>query len=556
VQTSFVEAFAMLHSRWVPAVAITFLALALSLPHAWAFDEHQLLDPVQRENLTIYFVRGGGSGGRAPLKLDQAINQGDARMSWQQKGPVAIENLSDQTIYVPFGTLLKGGLQDQVVSQDVLLRPRSGRIFLPVFCVDPFRSTQRLGEDAAAFQPTGKLFPWLNARLSMLAGSESSKAEQIRQMGIWWSVDTLRSQLSAKIGIPLEPPPAASSAISDKGVLPTSLVLALENEKLAQALAPYLVVQSAPEANHGNIIGAVFAINGRILAADVYQSNRLFLAMWPDLFRAYSTEAVALSNAKATASPNTSTVRDFLSRAQQNEEHSKRKERAFNIRENAATISTEIRDAEIWIHRSYISKLGQSSIVNTPDALAVSILESGSIDNRSIESLGYDESVLLRNDNREHLWRAVVVRNSAETAFRLNTSRLPILNLRDIFSAEMLSTENDGRSAGGHASRTKSNQPTKYVMVALTAATGLFAALLNVLLGHTRRSILIFIRKRSSNLIGIVADSSRVFVRSTFGFFIYSQRLFSRIRFKQFLLFEPTLPWQNELQLWHSLRSL
>lgn len=245
----------MRHHRCVLAVIFMFLALALRLPNAWAFEEYQILDPAQRENLSIYFVRGNGTGRLAPLNLDRAINQGDVRIFWQQNGPIVIENLSDHAIYVPFGALLKGGLQDQVVSQDVLLGPRSGRILLPVFCVDPFRWTGRLGEDAAVFRTTGNLFPWLNARLSMMAGSESCKAKQIRQMGVWWSVDTLRSKLSAKIGTLLEPPRAASSAISAEDALrsrqsswTTSLVLALENEKLAQALGPYLDVLPAPDA--------------------------------------------------------------------------------------------------------------------------------------------------------------------------------------------------------------------------------------------------------------------------------------------------------------------
>lgn len=314
-----------------------------------------------------------------------------------------------------------------------------------------------------------------------------------------------------------------------------------------------------PTQNPGDIIGAVFAINGRIVAAEIYQSNQLFMSMWPDLVRAYSTEALALSNERADTSLNTSTVREFLHDAQQDEGRSKGKERPFNIRENATAISTEISDATgLWIHRGYISKHTQSADANTPDALATNILEIGSIDDRPIESLAYDESVLLRNDNSEHRWRAVIVRNTAENHFnmdegmviQLNTSRIQILSLRHAFSAEMPSIEHGSMSADvPDASRTKRNGVSKYGILAIVAAIGLFTALLDVLLGHIRRNVFLFIRERSRSIIWAVADSFLALVRfPSFVFPVYLQRSFSRSRlhFREFL-FAPMLPAQNRV---------
>src|SRR5262249_40839485 len=120
--------------------------------------------------------------------------------------PISIENLSDQSIFIPFGTLLVGGMQDQVVAQDTILPPR-GRMPLEVFCVDPFRSVPRGSEDPTVFSSTGVLFPSRMARLALLAGSGDNKAvENLRQSGLWWSIETARAQLTRVLGEALEPP--------------------------------------------------------------------------------------------------------------------------------------------------------------------------------------------------------------------------------------------------------------------------------------------------------------------------------------------------------------
>ena len=72
----------------------------------------------------------------------------------------------------------------------------------------------------------------------------------------------------------------------------TSLQLSLENEKLQKARAAYTAaLQSAGEGKE-DIVGYVFAINGRIVSADVYPSNGLFAKMWSKQLGAGVTEAI------------------------------------------------------------------------------------------------------------------------------------------------------------------------------------------------------------------------------------------------------------------------
>jgi hypothetical protein len=375
----------------------------------------ELASPVVRDNLAVYFVHGSGSGAAAPLTLEQALASGAVRINESPQHPITIENLSDQSIFIPFGTLLVGGLQDQVVAQDMMLPPRSGRMPLEVFCVDPFRSVARGNEDPTAFSSTGALFPSRMARLALLAGGGSNKpVENLRQSGIWWSIETVRAQLTRVLSEPLEPPQtvawkndelreAHSATIlrARPSSSRTSLPLALENRKLAELLQSYLDLGAA-EAPADDVIGAVFAVNGRIEGAEIYQSHELFGRLWPSLLRAYATQALAASDAATEILPPVPVVEASLAAAQA------APQRAPDsvARETDGAIYTETRAPDgTWIHRSFVPKLAQA--VDAPDAVIANILQSGEVNGQPITSLG-DLDVMLAQDPASGRWSATI----------------------------------------------------------------------------------------------------------------------------------------------------
>ena len=152
----------------------------------------------------------------------------------------------------------------------------------------------RQGENPHRFASVGQ-FPSRMAKLSMLSGSSDSKAiRDIRQSGIWWSIDTLRSRLSDRLGVEMEPPRAAHWPGDDaqnvrantvlaarRSSWTSSLPLALENRRLVQAQQGYINALNATAVRGADLIGAVFAINGRVEGAEVYQSTALFRQAWP-----------------------------------------------------------------------------------------------------------------------------------------------------------------------------------------------------------------------------------------------------------------------------------
>ncbi len=139
----------------------------------------------------------------------------------------------------------------------------------------------------------------------------------------------------------------------------TSLELSLENSKLKELRAKY-VKALEDKATAGDIVGFVFAVNGRINSADVYPSNGLFRKMWAKLLTASVTEAVGeKTDAQAANAPSLEAVREFLAAAEKGK---------ANAQKIGNLAQQETRDAEKalfveaarpggeWVHRNYLAK--------------------------------------------------------------------------------------------------------------------------------------------------------------------------------------------------------
>ena len=413
-------------SKVALAGALLCAIIAGGPTHAFAFD-FQISNPASGGNLSVYFVEGngpGGPGGSSIMTLDQAVAQGavkvyQQRSNWstdaagnkiQTNGPVALENLSGQSIFLQLGGLVAGGLQDQVIGRTYLLPPGPGRVSIDTLCVDPFRSVARVGESAEQFSAPAALFPSRTAMVTALAANSETAATQVfsrdvRQLGLWWSMDSLRTALGRKLGVTLEPETPASwnededlranTLLADRyGGWKNSLPLSLRNPQLAKAQEPFVHALEA-KATNGKIIGAIFVINGQIEGADIYRSHDLFAQMWPKLLRAYATEAIAFSGAKPAHLPKVRQLRQFLTAAEQ------APERDFgsgnSVHETGAAIYTSTVDKDgAWVYRSYLAKKPSDALL--PEGTIVGILDRSKVGERALASVGDDEMVVLHRD--------------------------------------------------------------------------------------------------------------------------------------------------------------
>jgi hypothetical protein len=351
--------------KYLVASSLASLSFAAS---AVADDGIRVSGPIVHDNLAIYFVHGAVAKGAVPLTLQEALAKGTVKV--RETGSVnelTIENTGADDVFVQAGDIVKGGQQDRVLSVDLLLPPRSKKVSIAAFCVEAGRWTARGGEDGRQFVSAASAIPSREARevmvnnmmgsvpiVGLLMGGANAApayapaATAESQQAIWSSVSKTQAKLSHSVG---EPVAAAAS--------PSSLQLSLENEKLKSAQAAYITaLQGAGEADD-DIVGYVFAVNGKIDSGDVYASNALFRKMWRKLLAANVTEAIGAKDAAGAAPPSVDDIEAFLTKASTGT----KAERAINADVHVATVDSdssayiETRRANgNWVHRNYLAK--------------------------------------------------------------------------------------------------------------------------------------------------------------------------------------------------------
>jgi hypothetical protein len=344
--------------------------LSLGLP-AVAAPGIQISGPVIHDNLAVYFVHGSAAQNAVPISLEGALAKG--RLKVNETGSVnelTVENIGDEEVFVQAGEIVKGGRQDRVLSMDLLLPPRSGRVPIAAFCVESGRWSARGQEDPRQFSTAAAVMPSHEAKLAMrnyiaatpvtspILGGRNSDARlavaghqadaAARQAEIWAKVRDTQEQLSRSVGAPVAAPAS-----------PSSLQLSLESAKLKEAQAAYIdALQGAGESSD-DIVGYVFAINGKISGGDIYASSTLFRKMWRKLLTGNVTEAIGEKKEAGAAPPSLDDVQAFLTAA----ESAPKSERALNAsvrlvtRDGDSSLYAETQRADGgWVHRNYLAR--------------------------------------------------------------------------------------------------------------------------------------------------------------------------------------------------------
>jgi hypothetical protein len=336
------------------------MALLPFAPSAFAADGIHVSGPRVHDNLAIYLLHGSAAGGGVPLTLQEALAGGAVKV--RETGSVnelSVENVGDHEIFVQAGDIVKGGRQDRVLSVDLLLPPRSGEVSIAAFCVEHGRWTARGDEDGRQFSSAAAAMPSQAAKIAMheyaAAAPIDGQAAPLlsrdtggSQQKIWSTVKETQESLTRSVGTPVAAPAS-----------PSSLQLSLENEKLKQAQDAYIAALQDAGRGDADIVGYVFAINGKISSGDVYASNTLFRKMWPKLLSANVTEAISQKEAAGAAVPSIADVEAFLKTA----DAGSKVEHTINASVRLATLDragllyaeTQRTDGS-WVHRNYLAK--------------------------------------------------------------------------------------------------------------------------------------------------------------------------------------------------------
>jgi hypothetical protein len=334
----------------LPFLLASAAAVGFAPPRQAEAAEQRVSGPYTHDNLTIFLVHGASSQGPVPLTLDEALEKGNVKVhETGTVGELEIENVGDEEVFVHAGDIVKGGQQDRVVTASLIMKAKSGRLPLAVFCVEAGRWAARGDEDKATFASAKEMLPTREAKLAMRspytvaavrpaapsvseeaanAISQAIERESARteayarqqaddagrqaniqersppspQSEVWRSVSNIQAALTGNLG---------AKVTADESE--TSLQLALESTKLAEAQKAYIDALKSAGEKEPDVVGYVFSVNGKINSGDIYASNALFRKLWPKLLKAAATEAIGAEKALPKAlDPTAAAVNEFL----------------------------------------------------------------------------------------------------------------------------------------------------------------------------------------------------------------------------------------------------
>ena len=338
----------------VAAGLLLLVAVPLGIAGAWGGhagqkpqdkDEYRLEGPFTQGNLTVFLIHGKDKiKGQTFITLQEALIQKKVIVrETRSVNELSIENISSEEVFVQSGDIVKGGQQDRMLVVDLILPPHSGKVPIAAFCVENGRWSRRGNEEITTF----------NSSSNAVASREVKLAAKSRgsQGDVWREVAAAQDKLSANVG----------GNVKDQAS-PTSLQLALENKDVQKTAESYVEALSEIVNGKTDVIGYVFAINGKINSADIYASSVLFKKLWPKLLKASAIEAIAeLRRGEKFAAPPADAVRGFLDDSPKATEKEKDVSSRVQMvtRESAGKVFFETRDrakSDVWVHRNVIKK--------------------------------------------------------------------------------------------------------------------------------------------------------------------------------------------------------
>jgi hypothetical protein len=240
--------------------------------------DQQLSGPFHHDNLTICLIHGEDRLKRHKfLMLAEALEQKKLVIYETQKvTELRMENLADVEVVILSGDILKGGQQDRIAQYDQIVPAKSGKLPLTVFCVE--RTASRWMKPLTS---KDKTFDRCDGQICS-NGLRVANRYNVNQSEVWKDVMNAQDKLSANAKVDVKAKESDSS-----------LALSLKVKEVQQAVDKYVSKLSATVAGKEDVVGYAFAINGKVLSADVYGSPVIFRKVWPHLLKASALEAFA-----------------------------------------------------------------------------------------------------------------------------------------------------------------------------------------------------------------------------------------------------------------------
>jgi hypothetical protein len=308
-------------------------------------DDYRLEGPFTQGNLSVFLVHGKDKiKGQTFITLQEALVQKKVVVrETREVNELSIENVSGEDVYVQSGDIVKGGQQDRMLVTDLILPPHSGVIPIGAFCVENGRWSRRGNEEVTQFTSSANAVASREVKLA--AKERGSQSE------VWAEVASAQDKLSRNTGGSVKAPAS-----------PTSFQLALENKAVQTNSDTYVKALSGIIDGQNDVVGYVFAINGKINSADIYASNALFRKLWPKLLQASAIEAVAeLQRGEKFDAPKPADVQGFLDDGTKGPEQQKNVSGRVQMvtrdaKENVSFDTIDRAKPDVVVHRNIIKK--------------------------------------------------------------------------------------------------------------------------------------------------------------------------------------------------------
>lgn len=261
-----------------------------------ARSDWRLGSPSSYKNLTVFPVIADNSTASADfITLDQGLRSGkviitelgadgQSRTTAQRQSGggaevnrLALTNTSGKPLVLIAGEMILGGKQDRIVGHDCIIESAIAPVPLDVFCVEhgrwsgnaTFGQNGGAGSGAGAGQSSGGM-----TAAPMALPNIREKAQAKKDQGQVWS-EVAKAERANGVSSTTG---TLNKVYGDKEV---TAKLAAFDKGLGASLTGK------------NIVGAVVAIDGKIVSADVFANAALFQAYWPKLLKSYALQAVS-----------------------------------------------------------------------------------------------------------------------------------------------------------------------------------------------------------------------------------------------------------------------
>ena len=214
-------------------------------------------------------------GGRSNSAISQnRTNESERHYDSPEVNSLSVENKGEDTIIIMAGELVKGGDQDRIVAEDMLVMPHSGKKSLPVYCVEPHRWGHEGNHSSSSTFNLTNNFAASSVRKMAMVNKD--------QNAVWNSVGEITKTHAASTN--------------------TGTYNAIESSKsYADKKKSYLLMIEKLFPKSDRVVGVLVLDKvGNTIACDIFNSHELFKKVFQSLIHGYVTEVITYNSVPPT----------------------------------------------------------------------------------------------------------------------------------------------------------------------------------------------------------------------------------------------------------------